>query len=330
MRRALVTLAFLVTTATCRPAGPTLEERNARIAKEVDRLEASLKAADAAGLPKDVQELVEAQRQSLDVVRKASSPDYKLYRLRDPFIGIETLAFMSRQKAWGESLEKFRELWLAERARFEAKAPIARGTLLQRALSDSAATRAERLFRASLPYAKASAPWSGVYYLGEAEGNLRFRQFLQSLAADDSDAHELSPSFDRLTAALDALERDTLKFFADDVTNQKLIAVSVRLKEANELLEAKRVDGAMLLLVEARLALSRRGGPEGSYPAEARSGEGSMPSLLAAWAGAEEAQMKEIFRTQVTPFFASLLLPAPSATKIPARIAVTLVRWPYT
>lgn len=329
MRRALITLTLLSTIATCRPAGPTAEERNARITREIDRLEATLKAAAAAGLPDDVKELVAAQQQSLDLVRKASAPDYRLYRLRDPFVGIETLSYLATHKEAAQSLEKFRELWLAERSRFEAKVPEPQGTLLQRALVESAATRADRLFRASLPYAKVSAVWSGVYYLGEAEGNARFRDFVLKTGAAERSS-EAGPARDRIASALDALERDTLKYFAGDVTNQKLIAVSVRLKEANELLDAKRIDGAMLLLLEARLALSRRGGPPGSYPAEARAGEGSVPALLTAWADSEEPAMKELFRTQVTPFFASLLLPATGATKPPAQVTVTLVRWPYT
>jgi hypothetical protein len=199
--------------------------------------------------------------------------------------------------------------------------------MLQRALVESAATRAERLFRASLPYARASAPFSGVYYLGEAEGNRKFRDFVQSLRG--SDVAEPGPSRERLRAAIDALEHDTLKVFGGDVTNQKLVAVSVRLKEANELLDAGRLDGATLLLLEARLALSRRG-DRLAADAGAEPAKGSVVSMLEAWAADEEAPVAELVRADVMPFLGSLLRPAGAARRGPSAVTVTLVRWPYT
>ena len=328
--RALVPVVICSTFAACRPSAPTAEERNTRLAKEIDRLQATLGKAEATGLPEEVKPLVGEYRKALDLARKASTPDLRLYRLRDPFVGIETLAFVAENKASGASLEKFSALWRTQATRFGAKSAQPRGTLLQRALCESAATRAERLYRASLPYAKASAPWLGVYYLGEAEGNARFGTYIRSIAEDADEAAERSPSFDRLAAARDALQGDTLTFFAADVTNQNVIPVSVRLKEASELLAARRLAGATLLLVEARVALSRRGGPAGHYPAGTGAAAGSMQSLLDAWAAGEEPPMKEAFRTQVTPFFASLQLPAAVTTKRPASVVVTLVRWPYT
>lgn len=311
-------LAFLLFAATI---------AEGQVAKELDRLDAALTKLESAALPEDVRGLIPQHRQSIERARKANSPEYALYRLRDAFIGVETLAFLARENNAAVSVESVEKLWNASRARFEAKAPRPRGTLLQRALIENAHTRADRLFRASLPYAKASAPWSGVYYLGEAEGNLRFRDYVQSIAAESP---EKSPTFDRLAVAIDSVERDTLAFFAGDVTNQGVIAVSVRLKEANEMLDAKRVDGATLLLVEARLALSRRGGPRATLPDGVAEASGSIRKALESWADDEEAPMKEKIRAEVVPFFASLLLPAPKSTTPPASVTVTLVRWPYT
>ena len=329
-RRTLFTIALISTIATCRPAGSTPAERDARVVAEIARLESVLKALEGDALPKDVQPLAAQQLEALGVARRAKNPEYRLYRLRDSFVGIETLSFLAKQEASGQSVEKFRELWIASRPRFEAAVPAVRGTVLERALAESAATRAERLFRASLPYSKASAPWSGVYYLGEAEGNLRFRDFVRSLAAGEGGEPEKGASRERLLATLDSLERDTLKFFGGDVTNQKLIAVSVRLKEAGELLEAGRLDGAALLLVEARLALSRRGGPRGTYPEGVTAGRGSVASMLDGWAGDEEPPMAEMVRVEVMPFFGTLLLPAQAPRRGPSTVTVTLVRWPYT
>ncbi|HUR80108.1 MAG TPA: hypothetical protein VM733_05050 [Thermoanaerobaculia bacterium] len=300
-----------------------------RVEQEIARLEQTLNGLEANkdDLPKDVHDLFASHRAALERARKASSPEYRLYRLRDAFVGIETLAFAAREKSAGASVAELEKLWRRQEARFGAKAPRARGSLLQRALIESAETRAGRLYRASLPYAKASAPWSGVYYLGEGEANLRFRDFLVSIA----DGDEKGATRERVAAMLADLDRDTLAFFGKDVTNQALVPVSVRLKEAHELLDAGRVDGATLLLVEARAALSRRGGPRGTYPPQTVARTGSIVSVLQAWAEDEQAPMSGALREEVVPFYGALFAAggAPSRAR-PAQVTVTLVRWPYT
>lgn len=297
-----------------------------RVTREIARLESALAAAEKADLPKDVHELFAVHRDALARAKKAGSPEYQLYRLRDPFTGIETLAFLTKHKAG--SVAEFQKLWEANRVRFAAKPPQARGTLVERALIESATTRADRLYRASLPYAKASAPWSGVYYLGEAEANLRFREFVLSIAHDST---EKSPSRERVAALLDDLNAITLKHFAADVTNQQLVPVSVRIKEARELLDANRVDGAALLAVEARAALSRRGGPRGTYPTHLAAPPASLDALLRAWSSDEDAPMSAALRDEVLPFYATLYTTARAQNaKRPAQVTVTLVRWPYT
>lgn len=317
MKNALLLLAMLFVSVACF-AGD-------RVDKEIARLEDTLKAAEAGTVPNDVKELFGAHRAALERTKKATSPEYKLYRLRDAFIGIETLSFLAKNQKIN-TVEAVNELWLARKSRFDAKPLKPRGTLLQRGLIESAATRADRLFHASLPYAKASAPWSGVYYLGEAEGNLRFRDFVQSIAGSSA---EKSPARAQVTAMLEALERDTLTFFAGDVTNQAVVPVSVRLKESREMLNAGRVDGAALLLVEARAALSRRGGPKGTYAASKPTG--SIVSVLEAWSADEQPPMSDALRQEVVPFYGALFGAAPVRKDArPARVTVTLVRWPYT
>jgi len=299
------------------------------IDREITRLAATLDAVNETDLPADVRPLIAAHRASLGKAKAANPAEYQLYLLRDAFVGVETLSFLAKEKSSGESVETFEKLWRARRARFEAKPAAARGTLMQRGLAESATTRAERLFRASLPYAKASAPWSGVYYLGEAEGNLRFRAFVETLATD-AGAVERTPSREGVRAMLEDLERAMLAFFAGDVTNRNAIPVSVRVKEARELLDAGRLAGAAFLAVEARAALSRRGGPRGAYPPHAAPPAGSMLSFLHGWADAEEAPMKEALRNEVAPFYGALFVAKGGPETKAARVTVTLVRWPYT
>jgi len=306
-------------------------EADARLAQEFDRLEQTLKTAEVGALPEDVKSLVAVHRGTLERAKKATSPEYRLYRLRDAFVGIETLAFCAKEAKAGESVETFRKLWDSSRARFEAAAPPSRGGLLQRGLIESATTRAARLYNASLPYSKASAPWSGVYYLGEAEGNLRFREFVAALAGGDRSDAEKPPGRAQLAAMLESLERDTVGFFGNDVTNQAVVPVSVRLKEAHELLDAGRLSGATLLLVEARAALSRRGGPRGKYPPRTTARAGSIVAMLEAWAGDEQAPMSDALREEVVPFYGALYSAKPIANPPrTAQVTVTLVRWPYT
>src|SRR5687768_8498860 len=96
--------------------------------QEIARLEQTLKAVQAApdDVPKEVRDLFDAHRAALERARKASSPEYRLYRLRDPFVGIETLAFLAKEKSAGGSVEQFERLWRKNAARFETKSPEAR------------------------------------------------------------------------------------------------------------------------------------------------------------------------------------------------------------
>jgi hypothetical protein len=320
----------LVAGAVAMVAPPEPEVAGNALTAEIARLERVLAESERAALPEDVKGGAGALREALTRAKSAQTPDYQLYRLRDAWVGIETLAFLARNAAAGESVAAFEKLWNAHRAGRTAKPLKSEGSLLQRALIDSAMTRAERLDRASLPYSKASAPWSGVYYLGEAEANRRFAAFVRGLAQSERGNVEKSPSRERVAAALDAIERETLAIFGADISNQKLIAVSVRIKEARELLAAGRIDGAVLLATEARVALLRRGGARGTHAAPRVTAPPSLEALLLSWAGDEEAPMGETLRADVVPWYRSLYAQAPAAAKIAAQVKVTLVRWPYT
>ena len=320
----------LVAGAVAMVAAPEREAAGNVLTAEIARLEHVLAELEKAALPEDVKGVAGSLREPLARAKSAPAPDYQLYRLRDAYVGIETLAFLAQNAAAGESVAAFEKLWNAHQAGRTAKQPKVSGTLVQRALIDSAMTRAERLDRASLPYAKASAPWSGVYYLGEAEANRKYAAFVRALAQGERGNVEKSPSRDRVAAALDAIERETLAIFGADISNQKLIAVSVRIKEARELLAAGRIDGAVLLATEARVALLRRGGARGTHTAPRVIAPASLEALLLSWAGDEEAPMGETLRADVVPWYRSLYAQAPAAAKTAAQVKVTLVRWPYT
>lgn len=326
-RTAGFAILALALTSSMGFAGSEAPDRAARVTAEIGRLEATLTEI-APKLPKELQN-TDNVRAAIARVQHANGTEYRLYRLRDAFVSVETLAFVAANRSATESLERFDALWSKERPGFEGIAPQPTGNVLERALIESASSRADRLFAASRPYAKASSPFSGVYYLGEADANRRFADFVRNGGTPGARI-EKSPTHARMISALDALEHSMLDFFNGDVTSPNAIPVSVRLKEARELLAAGRVDGAALLAIEARLTMTRRGGPKGSYPPATIDPSASIASLLNSWAADEQPPMDQAIRTEVVPFWASLLAPAKDKPESRAQVTVTLVRWPYT
>lgn len=177
----LIVVAGLASLVGCLHADASYEQLNAPLAQEIERLQEILKHIDPDSLPEEARDMVAGSQAGLDKTRNTPSPLLRLYRLRDPFINVETLAFVARHKEPRENLQAFEALWNERKPRFEEKSRFSRGWLLQTALEQAAGNKAEKLFRASLPYAKVSSPFAGVYYLGEAEANRNYRKFVASL-----------------------------------------------------------------------------------------------------------------------------------------------------
>lgn len=299
MRRTYVLLALLL--ASCRTQEKAVVELETRLASETARLEAQLKAIDAKQLPDDVAGLTKGFGDSFASVRAAKSPTARLYRLRDTFIGVETIAFFAANPKAGEDMDSLRALVDHRRAAFEAKLDAPAGPVLYRALVEQAANRARVLYRASAPYGKISDPmWGGLYYLGQAEGNLKFRDFVASLPKDIGTDDEPRADHQQLATAADQLQRETLAVFEKDPSGRGSIRASAKLKEAKELLAANLDDGAALALVEARQDLSR---PKA---------DADIPALLQSYVRERIAPMKVAAAAATGP------------------VTVTLVRWPYT
>jgi hypothetical protein len=294
MRRISIAAAVLALLAVACKAN-----LDARLSQELDRLDISLKKLEASKLPAELADLPEGHRARIAGACAATSPELRLYRMRDAFIGVELLSVLSEQKRAGEDLQALNALWSSQRERFVSAAPELHGPLLIRALEESAQNRAQKLYRASLPYGKSSSPFSGLFYFAEAEANLRFRDFLTTLAGSTTGTHVQKGV---LQAELETLERETLTKFQGDPSGRTTIRVSARLKEARELYERNFLDGAALALVESRSYLDT-----GSHKDFA---EASIPTALAA--------------------LVERKAPPARPNVPPAQVAVTLVRWPYT
>lgn len=312
---------LLLLALSCKTADPNVA-LEARLQTELARLDAKLKAVETAkGMPEYFAGLPKAFREGLDKARAAKSPLLRLYRLRDPYTGVELLAYFVEQKDAGKDLASFDALWNAAKPRFAAKSAAVGGPLLYRALAEGAENRAEKLFHASKPYAKSSGPMDGLYYLAEADANLRFREFIAALPERDDDEQE--PNATRLAALQQAIEAETLTAFQSDPTGTKMIPVSARLKEAREQLDAKKLHGAALSLLEARNGLNKRLEKKPAAVAAQPSGE-TMPQFLAALAA------EEPIAVELQPLYQTLLQPMEAPATKPAAVKVTLVRWPYT
>lgn len=224
---------------------------------ELDRLDAALKGLKPS-------KLAQAHAESIAKARAATTTDLKLYRMRDAWVGVETLAFLAKH-----SEGDFTALW-SERGPEILKKPAPHGSPMQRALIEAAANRAEKFYRASLPYGRSSGPGDGLYYLGEADANARFGAWVASLPGDGA------PRTFALEAPTAALERDMLAAFAGDPSGKSTIPVSTRLKESRELHEQKLDHGAALMLAEARMRLDR-------------TQDDGVPAMLTAMEGAAAA-----------------------------------------
>ena len=228
--------------------------------QELDRLAAKLEGVE---FPEMLRGVLPAQREALATLRTLSSPTLRLYRLRSPLTSLVALELVAEHRSLGEDFLGFEQLWKRTRERNESRPPVVvAGPALLRALAGGARNRSEKYFAAALPYGRASGVVSGLYYVGEAEGELRYEALVGKLAASFpsslSKNAEPVPAAETTGAALEVLERETVAAFASDPGSQVMIPVSARLKEARELYERSSLDAAALVLLESRLGLSRR------------------------------------------------------------------------
>jgi hypothetical protein len=181
------------------------------------------------------------------------------------------------------------------------------GPLLQTALAEVARNRADKLYRASLPYGKASSPSDGLYYLAQAEAS---RKFADSIALRGR--REAPPDREQLRAALQSLEREAYERYERDPSRRSLV-LSARLKESRELLERGSLAGATLVLLEARR--------DASPTARGKSETTGKTTLHAAFHGQPAA-------LSLLDAMTSRTLPVAKTASGP--VTVTLIRWPYT
>jgi len=263
MHTRTIPIAVLCLTLSCSAA----REGEARVSQEIARLEQVQRKLEAGPLPEMIRDSVAPAGQALTSLKTVGDPLVRLYRLRGAFVGIETLAYVQEHAAAGADVNALTALWKSRAPGFDGHAaPAARNSLVQSALLQAASNRAQKLYRASLPYGRVSGPMSGLYYLGEAEANAAFASFVGSLPMAGREEHP--PAARALRETLESLESEMLTVFEQDPSSRGTIPVSARLKEARELLDAGELAGATLLLLDSRLVLSaqKRSGAPAQVP----------------------------------------------------------------
>jgi hypothetical protein len=323
----------VVSSAVILIAGCRSEQNAARtetlVNREIARVSATITTLERAAIHPELKEVPKVLRDQLGRAQTARTPALRLYRLRHPYVGAETLSFIEQNRPAAEDLARFEALWNRHRASFASQSAVKGQSVLHRALAQAAQNRAEKLFKASLPYAKASGAFSGIYYLAEAEANLRYRAFVESLP--DTSSAENPPRREELESALQGLERETLTFFEKDPVGRSAIQTSALMKEAREQLDHNLLDAATLTILEARMELSRRQATPGPVAAAATKKEKqSIPAMFEASANERKDETGRVIRADVIPLYGKLYQHAATARVAPASVTVTLVRWPYT
>ncbi|HYI07644.1 MAG TPA: hypothetical protein VEK57_01115 [Thermoanaerobaculia bacterium] len=260
----------------------TILVSDARVNQELERLGTVQAQLEKAELPEMLKGETKTTREVLATALKSQAPIVRLYRLRNAYIYIETLRYVDEHEAAAESFEKLQAFWSARKPE---PVMVAQGPLLETALVQASVNRAEVLYRASLPYGKVSGALSGLYYLAEADANASFAQLVRSMTAGDAEA---PPTEAKLRGTLEAMEKEMLAAFGKDPVGRPVIGVSVRLKEARELLDRGSLSGATLLLLEARRSLERV--TANPYPMP----EGILTGPMAAlWSALAEEEVKK-------------------------------------
>ena len=318
MRYGLVSL-LLATQFSVSPLEP-------RLTQEIDRLDALLRSVNSAAAP---QAMIEGNRTLLARARSASTPLLRVYRLRDVYVGIETLRYAVDHKSAESDLARVQALANAARPAIDKPLSAMNAPALQLALRQIVANRAEKLLRASVPYGKASSPANGLFYIGEAEGTRKFRDLLESLSFGGTS--EVRPNAAAINAALTKLDTSALAAFEQDPAGRSAAGLSARLKEARELAERGSLEGAALTLLEAQLDISRRSAPQAKAAVALRAPRGdSIAAVFEAAAREDGGDTARILMNTVLPLYGSLFVNGPIEKNARKIVTVTLVRWPYT
>lgn len=334
MKRILTLTLVVIAAATCRHEQASPSDLRDQIDAELSALETTLTRLDDAPLPEPFAGLLAAHANDLENARQADDPLLALYRLREPYVGIQATAFIAEAHRKAATLEGFEQVWAGSSGSYSDEADLPGAPILQRALVESSLSKARVLREASLAYGRVTSPLNGLYYLAEAEGNRQYAGLVKRMRLP-ADRHEsLQPTEGAVARGVNEVERQALEIFERDPEQKTAVPISAALKQARELLDRGFTQGAALILLESRMMVASNQRPSMASGAAVEletSGEtDTVESLLLAIA-MEEPNERDLIAGNVLPFYRSLRQDrsAPIAEEA-GPVTVTLVRWPYT
>ncbi len=220
-----------------------------------------------------------------------------------------------------------------------------------RATAEASLPQVKLYYDTSLEYARNTMPDAGLFYIGEARAQRELVELCRRLSEA---APGKAPALRALGPELDALEARLLAAYRPPASIDRhpdFIAASSRLKEARELDAAGLRYGAMLRYLETVQAVAMLSPASPSVAADALPARvAELDRALAApgvdhtigrtFLESAQAELDEkkpalerapAIVSEVLPAYFAALSPArPAPPRPPARVTVTLVRWPYT
>ena len=222
-----------------------------------------------------------------------------------------------------------------------------------RAMAETAAAKTAVYYHASLDYGRSTTPDSGLYYLGAAQAQRDFIELARRLSLPSGPP---APRVRALDAGLEALQGEVLAAYRPPASVDKhpeFIGISSAIKESRELAAAGATYGALLRYLQAAIRFGVMRAPAPVLDAAtlatrlealgARLGASGVDHsigrliLEAAQADLEEhasdgkAATASVIASDVLPRYFAALDPSPARPPAePAKVTVTLVRWPYT
>ena len=263
-----------------------------------------------------------------------------------------------------DSLPAFESEWKKASVQLTALNESARGkdwshtTAGVRAISEAAQVRAIPLLEGGRGFATATKPKDGLFYVGQAQGEAAFAEFVSRLNAPRKAAPAPLRS---LLPELEALQEKTNAAFQPPRSidmHPRFIALNATIKAARELDSSKAYAGALYQYLEAvrhygmldpampvaaRQASLRTALAEELKKVSASKRDDSIAQIFleraAGWLNKPEGvapspdewRATQIVLQQVLPAYYAALKPAAPLQQRAARTAtLTLVRWPYT
>jgi hypothetical protein len=263
-----------------------------------------------------------------------------------------------------DSLPAFESEWNKASVQLAALDKSARGrdwshtTAAIRAISEAAQIRAIPLLEGGRGFATATKPKDGLFYVGQAQGEAAFAEFVSRLNAP----HNAAPaSLRSLLPELEALQEKTNAAFQPPRSidmHPRFIALNATIKAARELDSSRAYAGALYQYLEAvrhygmldpavpdaaKQASLRTALAEELKKVSAAKRDDSIAQIFLERAGGwlnkpegaapspDEWRATQVVLQQVLPAYYAALKPAAPRQQRAGRTAtLTLVRWPYT